>query len=946
MRYLKSLALLLLISTLACQNSGDSSSSKDNSFSIEYEKFTLSNGLEVVLHEDHSDPIVAVATLMHVGSNREKPGRTGFAHFFEHMSFNDSENVPVGANRKMIPEWGGSRNGGTWNDGTIYYEVVPRDAFEKILWIDSDRFGYMINTVTEAALEREKQVVKNEKRQRVDNAAYGFTNEIIRKNLYPEGHPYSWTVIGELEDLQAATLEDVKEFYEKYYGAANATLVIAGDIDVEETKELVQKWFGEIRRGPDVEPLPAMPVKLEETKSLYFLDNFAKLPELRMVFPTVEQYNEDQYALEILGQLLSSSKKAPLYKLVVEEKKLAPRVSSYQNSSEIAGEFAIIVRANAGVDLDSVKSAIEEGMALFENEGFDDNELLRIKAELETSLYMGIETVLNKAFSLVSDNEFTGDPGHIVKAVEYTNAVTREDVMRVYDKYIKGKHYVMTSFVPKDQPELIAEGAVKATVYEEEIVAAVSGEEVSQGEEAEYEKTPSTFDRSEPPFGEAPLFTMPEIWSAKLNNTGINIYGIESREIPLVTFEIVIDGGHWLDPIEKSGVSSLMTDLMMEGTANRTSAELEESIGLLGASIYMSSGNEQIRISASCLAKNFEATLALVEEILMEPRWDEQEYKRLKQALETRLKGSEANPTSVASNTFSKLVYGDKHIMGISSRGTLETVGNITLDDLKSYYSDNLSASLAAVHVTGFIDKDRVVKSFESLDQRWEAKEISKPVYNMPENSVAGNLYFIDVPNSKQSVIMLGRLTLSGSDPDYPRLDFANEILGGGSSGQLMQILRIEKGYTYGAYSFIQKNREVSPFIAYSSVRSNATKSSMEIIVDLLENYSVDFTESDVETTQTKILKGNTRAYESMNAKLAIIRDISKYGKSMKYVEEEQDVLMSMTLADFQSVIDTYLPEDQMTYVVVGDGASQLQEVNQLGKGQAIKLDIHGMPVN
>ncbi len=401
----------------SCSNSEQKAEQSDSSstaeFTIDYEKFILDNGLEVILHEDHSDPIVAVATMMHVGSNREKPGKTGFAHFFEHMSFNDSENTPVGANRKLIPEWGGERNGGTWNDGTVYYEVVPKDAFEKILWIDSDRFGYMINTVTEEALEREKQVVKNEKRQRVDNAPYGYTDEIIRKNLYPEGHPYNWTVIGSLPDLQSATLDDVKEFYEKYYGASNGSLVIAGDIDIEETKELVKKWFGEIRKGPEVAPLEAKPVSLEKSKSLYFEDNFAKLPELRMIFPTVERYHKDTYALDILGQLLSGSKKSPLYKVLVEEKKLAPNPVTFQRSNEIAGEFNFIIRANADKDLDSVKTAINEGLARFEKDGFTDNELKRIKAELETQLYQGFSTVLNKAFQLVQDNEFKGDPGYI-----------------------------------------------------------------------------------------------------------------------------------------------------------------------------------------------------------------------------------------------------------------------------------------------------------------------------------------------------------------------------------------------------------------------------------------------------------------------------------------------------------------------------------------------------
>ena len=269
----------------ACKSEKEPQVEKE--FKIDYEKFTLDNGLEVILHEDHSDPIVAVATMMHVGSNREKPGKTGFAHFFEHMSFNDSENVPVGANRKMIPEWGGSRNGGTWSDGTVYYEVVPKDAFEKILWIDSDRFGYMINTVTSEALEREKQVVKNEKRQSVDNRPYGHNFYVIDKNLYPEGHPYSWEVIGSLEDLQNATLQDVKDFYNRWYVPNNVTLTIAGDFDVAQATEWVNKYFSEIKRGEDIPKMEKQPVTLSETKKLYYEDNFARAPQLTLTWPGV-----------------------------------------------------------------------------------------------------------------------------------------------------------------------------------------------------------------------------------------------------------------------------------------------------------------------------------------------------------------------------------------------------------------------------------------------------------------------------------------------------------------------------------------------------------------------------------------------------------------------------------------------------------------------------------
>ncbi|MCX7549676.1 M16 family metallopeptidase [Xanthomarina sp. F2636L] len=941
MTYFKLLFFALFLCLLSCQSEKKvdiTPTPAEPEFKIAYEKFTLDNGLEVILHQDHSDPLIAVATMMHVGSNREEVGKTGFAHFFEHMSFNDSENVPVGANRKMIPEWGGSRNGGTWSDGTVYYEVVPKDAFEKILWIDSDRFGYMLNTVTEAALEREKQVVKNEKRQRVDNAAYGYTDEIIRKNLYPEGHPYSWTVIGALPDLQAATIDDVKAFYKTYYGASNASLVIAGDIDIEETKKQVEKWFGEIPSGPEVEKLIAQPVYLEASKSLYFEDDFAKLPELRMVFPSAEEYNQDVYALGILGKLLSGSKKAPLYQVVVEEQKLAPYIGTYQSSNELAGEFIFRVRANENTDLDYVKKAIDEGLARFETQGVDAGDLKRIKAELETNLYQGVSTVLNKAFQLVQDNEFRGDPSYITQTAKLTNAVTAEDVMRVYNLYIKDKNYVMTSVVPKGHLDLAVEGSVEATVWKEQVVQDVANEEVSQGEEAVYEKTPSKHDRSEPPFGELPLFKSPDIWEGSLAN-GLKLYGIQNNEVPLVQFEITIPGGELLDPKGKEGVSSLFADLMMEGTATKTPAELEEAIGLLGASINLFSSKEDLHITGSCLTKNVTATMGLVQEILLEPRWDETEFIRLKQALETSLKGREANPNAIGYMALNKLLYGDSHRFGIPGSGTLESTKDISMDDLKAYY-EHLSPKNASFHVVGAISPSETEAALAGLTE-WTGDSIEIPKETLPKRPLKGTLYFIDVPDAKQSVIYIGKLALSATHEDANNLQFANEIIGGGSSGKLFQTLRIEKGYTYGAYSRIGNSEEVAPIYVQTSVRANATLKSLEIIKNMLKDYAREFTDDEVAITKNKILKANTTAYESLGAKLNVLTELSKYNKPNTFLVDDQNELISMKLNDYQAIIRNYYKESDMIYVVVGDKATQFSEVKKLGK-PVIELDIYG----
>ncbi len=913
-------------------------------FAIEFEKYTLENGLEVILHTDHSDPVVAVASIFHVGSGREETGRTGFAHFFEHMSFNDSENVPRGANRKYIAELGGSRNGGTWTDGTVYYELVPTDALEKIFWIDSDRMGYMINTVTDEALEREKQVVKNEKRQRVDNAPYGHTSYVIRKNLYPEGHPYSWSVIGSLEDLQNATLEDVKEFYERWYGANNATLVVAGDFEPEQIKAQIEQWFGEMRRGPDVVQTGPMPVTLEETKKLWYPDNFAKLPELRMVFPTVEQYHPDSYPLDVLGRVLAGTKRAPLYQVLVEEKKLAPSVRASNSSDELAGEFTLRVRALEGTSLDEVEAAITEGLARFEENGFPKTELTRIKAELETGFYQNLSGVLNKAFQLATYNEYAGDPGFASKEIGLMQAVTSEDVMRVYNQYVRGKPFVQTSFVPKDTPELAISGAQLADVVEEQVVAGAEAE-VSQGEEADYQKTASKYDRSEPALSAPPVLRVPEIWSHTLAN-GIEVIGIEDSEVPLVTFRLVLPGGQWLDPADRAGAASLLAALSMQGTAARTAAELEEAIGLLGASISVSAGREALTLSATTLERNLEATIALAEEILLEPRWDEAEFERLRRETEAAIISSEGNPNALSSRAYRSILYGTNHPYGIPTQGTRGSVAAMSLDDLKTWHADNLTPVGAKLQVVGAVNGDRVVAAFAGLAEKWHGEALQMPEYPMNDAPKGQTVYFIDVPGSKQSVIRVGKRVLMSDDDDFARLDYANERLGGGSSARLMQLLRIEKGYTYGAYSGLASYiNDVSPWAAISSVRANVTLESLKLIREQISNYGSTFTDADASVTKNQIIKRNSRAFETMGAKGDLLNRIARQNLPHDIVEREQDMLAAMTTADFQRVIGQYLVEEEMVWIVVGDGATQRELLKDFGYGEPVELDRQGRPV-
>ena len=544
------------------------------SFKIEYQKFTLPNGLDVVFHIDRSDPVVAVNLTAHVGSAREKAGRTGFAHMFEHLLFLESENLGKGGLDKLSARIGGSgANGSTSRDRTNYLQTVPNDALEKMLWAEADKLGWFINTVTVPVLEKEKQVVKNEKRQGVDNVPYGHTQYVIDKALYPADHPYNWQVIGSLEDLQAATLDDVKEFFRRWYVPNNVTLTVAGDFDPVQAKKWVEKYFGEIKRGEDITPLEKRPGVVKETVKFFHEDNFARLPELTMAWPSVEQYHPDSYALNVLTTYLTRGKRAPFYQVIVEDKKLAPEVSMFSFESELAGQTQLEVRAFADKKLDDVAAAISEAFAKFEKDGISEQDLARIKAGQETQFYNSLSSVLGKSAQLAQGNIFANDPGIAAKEIDAILSVTTADVKRVYEKYIKGKNFVATSFVPKGKAELALSGSKRAEVVEEPIVQGAENE-VDPNVEAEYEKTPSTFDRSvEPPYGAEPQVKIPTVWEQKLRN-GMRVYGIRNNEVPLVQYEIVIDGGLLMEDINKVGVANLMARLMTQGTAKRTPAEL------------------------------------------------------------------------------------------------------------------------------------------------------------------------------------------------------------------------------------------------------------------------------------------------------------------------------------------------------------------------------------
>jgi zinc protease len=927
---MKRTVLLLLLAGIMIAGSNP----EDKQVKLDFEKYKLSNGLDVILHIDHSDPIVALAVQYHVGSNRELEGRTGFAHLFEHMMFQRSEHVPDDQFFQLIQDAGGTLNGGTGNDATTYYEVVPKNALEKILWMESDRMGYMINTVTKKSLAVQQNVVQNEKRQSYDNRPYGFTQEVVAKNLYPKGHPYSWTVIGNMQDLFNAQVEDVKSFHNKYYVPNNATLVLAGDFDVEQAKQLIEKYFGEIPRGNDVSDPKPIPANLENTKKLYHEDNFAKAAQFRMIWPTAEQFSDDSYPLSYLGQLLSQGKKAPLYKILEKERKLTTSQGAYNSSQEIAGSFSISVTANEGVSLKDIEQGIFDALKMFETESFTEEDVERIKAGQETQFYNGISSILGKSFQLATYNEYAGDPSYYRNDIEKTKAVTKEDIIRVYNKYIKDKPYLATSFVPKGKLDLVAEGSIDAGIKEEDISNATQVSIENMVEEP-IAKSPSAFDRDIMPVdGPDPSLILPVVWNGSLKN-GIRVYGVENDELPLVQFDIVLKGGHYLDQLDKAGTAVLVADVMSEGTKNKTPLELEEEIERLGANISISASGSDITISVNTLTRTYDQSLALVEEMLLEPRWDSEEFDMAKSRLLNRLVRSKADPSALARDAFMKLVYGPGHIFSVDRQGNETTVANISLDDLKAYYQSYFTPANACFHVAGDISQEKVMASLKSLDKKWQGKAIAFPEYILPAPPSESKIYFVDVPGAKQSVINIGCLGLSRNDKDFYPATVMNMKLGGSFSGNVNLVLREEKGFTYGARTGFSGSYLPGTFSASSSVRSSATEESVEIFKRLMEEYRQGISADDLLSTKNSINKSKAREFETLGAKLRMLEDISMYNLPFDYVKQQEKIVNDMTLEQHKALAEKYINPDRMYYVIAGDAATQMAPLEKIGFGPA-----------
>ena len=934
--------LTLAVSGLAiaaCTEAGVTPPQAESGLTLNYEKITLENGLDVIFHIDRSDPVVAIDLAAHVGSARETPGRTGFAHLFEHLLFLDSENLGYGGLDEMNTRIGGDgTNGFTTHDMTQYFQAVPKDALEKIIWAEADKLGWFIETVSQDVVDNEKQVVKNEKRQRVDNQPYGHNLYLVNKAIYPEDHPYNWQVIGSLADLDAAGLDDVKDFYARWYVPNNVTVTISGDFDMAEAKALTEKYFGEIPRGEDIEPYAARPGVMTETLSIYHEDNFATVPQLTVVWPTVEEYHADSYALDILAEYLTVGKRAPFNEVFIDEEKLTSDVSAFHYTKEIAGEFYLIISPNEGEDIDGLIPAYRTAMARFETNGISQEDLDRIKAGIEVGFYGEVQSALGKAIQLGEYNVFKGDPGFYEKDIANIQAVSPADVMRVYKTYIKGKPHLHTSFVPKGEIDLALEGSTLAVIAEEKIVAGEgSAPDFDPAARVIDNPTPSAFDRkTEPGFGAKYDLPTAQVWREAFGN-GLQVFGIQSDETPLINFSLRLDAGRQYGSVDKPGIAALTADLLEKGTANKTTAELEDAVKSLGSSISISNGDTGTFISGTTLKRNFGKTTALVMEMLAEPRWDAEEFALLKAKTLQEITQAEGDPNSISARENAKLSYPADNIYHYTDYGPKEKLEAVTLADLKAFHGNFYNLSTAKLRIVGDYSPGDVKAAF-GVGAVVKRDDVRPALPGQAKPITESKVYFYDVPGAKQSVLRIGRPSLTAGDKDYPLAEAINFPLGGIYTSKLNTTLRVEKGYTYGVGSGFNGREDRGTFGVRSSVRSNVTKESIEIIRDIVGNYGKDFTQDELDIMKGALLRGQALKNETLGDKLGMLNEMSGYGYADDFRAQNAKAVEAMTLEDFKALAAKYLRPDAMNYLVVGDAESQAEGLKDLGYGDPIML--------
>ncbi|RTR38374.1 insulinase family protein [Shewanella canadensis] len=898
---------------------------EESQVGIPYKKYLLSNGLTLILHQDSSDPLVHVDVTYHVGSAREVEGRSGFAHLFEHMMFQGSEHVGDEQHFKTVTEAGGTLNGTTNTDRTNYFETVPSNQLEKMLWLESDRMGFFLPALTEKKFEVQRETVKNERAQRIDNQPYGRMGELFNQAFYPQGHQYSWPVIGWPEDLERADVDDVRHFFQRWYGPNNATLTIGGDFDELQTLAWVNQYFGEIPSGPAVTADEKPLVTLDKTRYIS-LEDRVHLPLIRIGFPTVYARHQDEAALDLLSNILGGGKTSLFYKNLVKDG-FAVQAGVSHPCQELACQFSMYALANPakGGQLADLEKRMRESISEFEQRGVTDDDLQKVKVQFEASTIFGLQSVSGKVSTLAFNQTFSGNPDMISSDLKRYANVTKADVMRVFNRYIKDKPMVVMSVVPEGQRQLIA--------HEDNFIApALNVSEVAVQGVTDYQQISSSFDRTTmPKVGASVALKSPEIWSGQLAN-GIEVSGTESEETPTVELVIYLNGGHRLIPVDKAGLAGLTASMLNESSLQRSAEALAQALEMLGSSVSFGASTYQSYIKVTSLTSHLDETLDIVRERLFEPGFKAADFERLKQQQLQSLQHMMSDPGYLANTAFDGLLYGNTNPLGVSSSGTLETVSSLTLDDVKAFYQQQYSAGNAQVVAVGDLNESEILTKLARFST-WKGEGAQLPDLTQLPELAGGTIYILDKPGAAQSVIKIGKRALPyDTTGDFYKSYLMNYPLGGAFNSRINLNLREDKGYTYGARSYFSGGSELGVFVAQANVRSDVTSLALVEFFKEIKGYRQSgITDEELAFMKASVSQGKALDYETPYQKAGFLRLIQRYHLDANFTEQQTEITQSVTKTELNHLAKEQLDLDEMVVLIVGDKTTIEADIKALG---------------
>ena len=906
---------------------------------IPYSKYELGNGLTLIIHEDNSAPVVHLEVTYKVGSNRELPGRSGFAHFFEHMMFQGSENVKDEEHFKIVQEAGGNMNGTTNRDRTNYYQTVPSNMLETVLWLEADRMGFLPNAFTDEKFEVQRKTVKNEKAQNYD-VPYGFVGEVKDQLLYPSSHPYSWPVIGFTDDLDNATRNDLNSFFLKYYGPNNAIVVISGDVNVDQSVKLVEKYFGSIPRGPEVKRLLPTPIRLPESDYRSYKDN-VYFPMTMFVYPTVPTYHRDEAPLDILASLIAGGRNSVFYENFIKSEK-ALDASIYNPTFELSGEFTIQVVAYPFIETKDTRELIIKTLEDFEKKSFTEADLERVKAGMVAGMYGALESNAGKAGTLTSyEMALPGRGYNLDQDIARYNSVTKKDVERVFKQYIKGKNFAC---ITVERDPIYDHPNTKKNPFKSFNPAAGTKPDYSEFEGLVYNRPVDDFDRSiRPTPPTAGIVKVPGFFKFETSN-GIKVIGTKTDKTPRVLFSITIDGGQLFEDGKKVpyGTAYFTALMMNESTKKYPVADLEDAMERLGSSIRFSGSGSSINGFVNCYKDKVAETMELLEEMLINPNFERVDFNLLRKQVLESVANQRYNDGLVASKAFSRLIYGDKNPLGKYSTGNYNEISKVTLEHISKYYQTFVSPHFTKIVMVGDLDEETTKNSLSFIN-KWEKRKVQLPVFSGFPVYNTTQVFLINKDFSSQSTIMIGNRAIPfDTYGDYFKANIMNFVLGGNFNSRLNLSIREDKGWTYGISSGFASAPKDYPgyFIINASVKANATDSALIEIMNIIKKYRLEgITDEELAFTKQALLSSDALRYESSFGKASFLSGIVNRDLDPDYRVKQAEIINSLTKEDINQFAQKYLDPDNMVIVVVGTQSLLKTRLEALGYGKVQTLD-------